>query len=98
MTLVEFLLLLVIAGICGVTGQAIAGSSRGGFLAAIGIGFVGALLGSWMARALRLPEIFLVNLGGTSFPVLWSILGSAAFVALLALLTRGSRLGRRSAA
>ncbi len=42
MTLLEFLLLLVIAGICGSVGQAIGGSSRGGCLVSIALGFIGA--------------------------------------------------------
>ena len=46
MTVVETLLLLVIAGICGAVGQAIAGTKRGGWLVNIALGFIGALLGS----------------------------------------------------
>lgn len=88
MTLFQFLVLLVIAGICGAVGQAITGYSRGGCLAAIGIGFIGALIGYWLAGAMGLPEIFAVNVGGTNFPVVWAILGSALFVALISLIRR----------
>jgi uncharacterized membrane protein YeaQ/YmgE (transglycosylase-associated protein family) len=88
MTIVELIVLLVIAGICGAIGQAITGYSRGGIFAAIGIGFIGALLGTFIARALDLPEFFAINIGGTSFPIIWSILGAALFVAVLALITR----------
>jgi uncharacterized membrane protein YeaQ/YmgE (transglycosylase-associated protein family) len=88
MTIVELIVLLVIAGICGAIGQAITGYSRGGIFAAIGIGFIGALLGTFIARALDLPEFFAINIGGTSFPIIWSILGAALFVAILALITR----------
>lgn len=90
MTLVELLVLLIIAGICGAVGQAIAGKSRGGCLVAIGVGFVGALLGTWLARTLGLPEIFSISVGGTAFPIVWSIAGGAIFVALLSLI-RGGR-------
>ena len=89
MTLLDLLLLLLIAGICGSLGQAIAGYSRGGCLVSIALGFIGALLGMWVARALGLPELFPVRIGGTSFPIIWSIIGSALFVAVLALITRG---------
>jgi uncharacterized membrane protein YeaQ/YmgE (transglycosylase-associated protein family) len=92
MSVVEFIVLLVIAGICGAIGQAITGFSRGGLFAAIGIGFVGALLGSFISRALGLPELLAVNIGGTSFPIVWSILGAALFVALLALISRRRRV------
>jgi uncharacterized membrane protein YeaQ/YmgE (transglycosylase-associated protein family) len=88
MTLLQLLLLLLIAGICGSLGQAIAGYSRGGCLVSIALGFIGALLGLWLARLLGLPELIPVVVGGTSFPIIWSIIGSALFVALITLLTR----------
>lgn len=88
MTLLDLLLLLLIAGICGALGQAIAGYSRGGCLVSIALGFVGALLGLWVARLMQLPELFPVRIGGTSFPIIWSIVGSALFVAVLSLITR----------
>ena len=88
MTLLDLLILLLVAGICGALGQAIAGYSRGGCLVSIALGFVGALLGMWLARKMGLPELFPVNIGGTSFPIVWSIIGSALFVAVIALITR----------
>jgi uncharacterized membrane protein YeaQ/YmgE (transglycosylase-associated protein family) len=88
MTLLDVLILLLVAGICGALGQAIAGYSRGGCLVSIALGFVGALLGMWIARLMGLPELFPVRIGGTSFPIVWSIIGSALFVAIITLLTR----------
>jgi uncharacterized membrane protein YeaQ/YmgE (transglycosylase-associated protein family) len=88
MTLFDILILLLVAGICGSLGQAIAGYSRGGCLVSIALGFVGALLGMWIARMMGLPELFPVRIGGTSFPIIWSIIGSAVFVAVITLLTR----------
>lgn len=88
MTLFDVLVLLLVAGICGALGQAIAGYSRGGCLVSIALGFVGALLGMWIARMMGLPELFPVRIGGTNFPIIWSIIGSAVFVAVLTLLTR----------
>jgi uncharacterized membrane protein YeaQ/YmgE (transglycosylase-associated protein family) len=88
MTLLEIVLLLVIAAICGALGQAIAGYSPGGFFAKVGVGFIGAVLGTWMARALDLPVLFTVRLGGHTFPIIWSIAGSALFVAVISLLAR----------
>lgn len=87
MGLIEFLILLLIAGICGSIGQAIAGYTRGGCLVSIVVGFIGALLGSWIAVQLGLPEYFNVNVGGSNFPILWSIIGSVVFVAIVGLLT-----------
>lgn len=88
MTLIDILILLLVAGLCGSLGQAISGYSRGGCLVSIALGFIGAIIGLWLARALRLPELFAVNIGGTSFPIIWSIIGAALFVAIISLLTR----------
>jgi uncharacterized membrane protein YeaQ/YmgE (transglycosylase-associated protein family) len=88
MTLFDVLILLLVAGICGSLGQAIAGYSRGGCLVSIALGFVGAVLGMWIARQMGLPELFPVRIGGTSFPIIWSIIGSALFVAVITLVTR----------
>ena len=88
MTLLDLIVLLIIAGLCGALGQAITGFSRGGCLVSIALGFIGALLGMWLARNLGLPELFSVQIGTTSFPIIWSIIGSALFVAVIALITR----------
>lgn len=91
MSLLELLVLLLVAGICGAVGKAIVGSFPGGFLASIGVGFVGALLGTWVARLAGLPELFAIRIGTTTFPIIWSILGSTLFVAAIALISgRGS--------
>ncbi len=88
MTILDLLVLLVVAGLCGALGQAITGYSRGGCLVSIALGFVGAVLGMWLARSFALPELFSVRIGTTSFPIIWSIIGSALFVAVIALITR----------
>lgn len=88
MTLLDLLVLLLIAGLCGALGQAITGFSRGGCLVSIALGFVGALLGMWLSRQLGLPELFAVQIGTTNFPIIWSIIGAALFVAIISLLTR----------
>ncbi len=88
MTILDLVVLLIIAGLCGALGQAITGYSRGGCLVSIALGFVGALLGMWLARNLGLPELFSVQIGTTSFPIIWSIIGSALFVAVISLLSR----------
>jgi len=88
MTILEFLLLLLIAGICGSLGQAIAGYSRGGCLVSIVVGFIGALLGSWLSVQLNMPELFHINVGGNDFPIIWSIIGSVIFVVLVGMLTK----------
>lgn len=84
MTLVEMLLLLIVAGICGAIGQAIVGRSRG-MIVSVAVGFVGALLGTWLARLLHLPKLLDVSIGGHHIPIVWTILGAALFVAVVAL-------------
>ena len=88
MSLLDLLLLLLVAGVCGALGQAISGFSRGGCLVSIALGFIGALLGMWLARSFGLPEPLPVQVGGQVFPVVWSIIGSALFVAVIGLITR----------
>jgi len=88
MTIIDVIVLLLIAGVCGAVGQAIGGFSRGGCLVSIALGFVGAVLGMWLARQMGLPELFSIRIGNTNFPIIWSIIGSALFVAVISLLTR----------
>jgi uncharacterized membrane protein YeaQ/YmgE (transglycosylase-associated protein family) len=88
MTLIDLLLLLLVAGVCGALGQAISGFSRGGCLVSIALGFIGALIGMWVARNMGLPEPLPVQVGGQTFPVVWSIIGSALFVAVIGLISR----------
>jgi uncharacterized membrane protein YeaQ/YmgE (transglycosylase-associated protein family) len=87
MTILELLVLLIVAGICGGLAQAIAGYSRGGCLVSIVLGFIGALLGRWLSGLLGLPEVFTLQIGDQPFPVIWSIIGAALFVSVLGLLT-----------
>jgi uncharacterized membrane protein YeaQ/YmgE (transglycosylase-associated protein family) len=61
------LILLLVAGVCGSVGQAIAGYSRGGCLVSIALGFIGALLGMWLAGVLGLHELFHINIGASRF-------------------------------
>jgi uncharacterized membrane protein YeaQ/YmgE (transglycosylase-associated protein family) len=86
--ILEFLILLVVAGICGSLAQSIAGYSHGGCLVSIALGFIGALLGTWLARLAGLPELFTIQLGGREFPIIWSIIGAALFSAVLGVFSR----------
>lgn len=88
MSLFGFLILLLIAAICGSIGQALAGYNLGGCLVSIVVGFIGAYLGLWMAGKMDLPTFFQVNIDGKPFPVIWAILGSAVFTLIVAVLRR----------
>jgi uncharacterized membrane protein YeaQ/YmgE (transglycosylase-associated protein family) len=85
MSLESLLILLLLAGICWAVGQAISGSWTGGILGSIVIGFIGWLVGSWLAMRLVLGELLPLDIGGWSFPIAWSIIGATPFVALIGL-------------
>lgn len=87
LTLPGLIVLIVIALICGAVGKALAGGARGGMIVSIALGFIGALLGPWVARQLGLSEPFTLHMSGQSFPIVWSIIGAALFVALLHLVS-----------
>jgi uncharacterized membrane protein YeaQ/YmgE (transglycosylase-associated protein family) len=86
-SLLGFLVLLLVAAVCGGIGRAIAGGSGGGCVVSIAVGFIGALLGVWIAGQLKLPELFVVTIEGHPFPILWSIIGSALFVGVVHLIS-----------
>ncbi len=91
MTLGGFLLLLLIAGICGSVAQALVGYSHGGCLVSIVLGLIGAVLGTWLARKVGMGEILAVSVGGQTFPIVWSVIGAALFVAILSFLRPRNR-------
>jgi len=91
MSILELLVVLLIAGICGSLAQALVGYSTGGCLVSVALGFIGALIGTWLARVMGLPELFAVQVGGNQFPILWSIVGAALFVAVLSLISGRGR-------
>lgn len=91
MTIIGFVVLLIIAAIAGSLGMAITGYSRGGCLFSAIVGFLGAFIGMWVARQFGLPELIPVTIEGETFPVVWSIIGSAILSILLGALVRGRR-------
>ena len=88
MSILGFIALLIVAAIAGAIGQALAGYSHSGCLISTVIGFIGAVIGLWLARQLGLPEIFVISIEGKPFPVVWAIIGSALFAIGVSLLTR----------
>jgi uncharacterized membrane protein YeaQ/YmgE (transglycosylase-associated protein family) len=88
MTLIGFLVLLLIAAICGAIGQSLAGYDLGGCLVSIIVGFIGAYIGLWVAAKMGLPKIFEISIEGKPFPVVWAVIGSAIFTLIIALIRR----------
>lgn len=82
------LIYLLIAAIAGGIGRAIAGGTRGGCLVSIVVGFIGGILGSWIANKAGLPEPLMVHFpGGVVFPFVWSVVGATLFVAIVVLIS-----------
>ena len=77
--LLRLVLLLILAAVIGSLGSAIAGQKRQGCALNIAIGFVGAVIGTWLAAQLNAP-VFLVVFG---VPVVWAIIGAALFMAII---------------
>ncbi|MEZ4865806.1 MAG: hypothetical protein R3C14_31120 [Caldilineaceae bacterium] len=88
MSILTIVILIIIAAVCGAIGQALAGYSLGGFVISTVVGFIGALLGTWIANQAGIPELFAVTIDGNTFPILWAIIGSALFAIVVGLLTR----------
>ena len=85
--MLRWIVLIVIAAICGSVGSKLAGARAGGCVASIALGFVGALIGGWISRETGVPDLIYV----VGVPVIWSIVGSSVFVALIHLISGGSR-------
>ena len=88
MTLFGFLILLLIAAICGGIGQSLAGYDLGGCLVSIVVGFIGAYIGLWIAAKMGLPDFFTLQIEHKPFPIFWAIIGSAVFTFLVVLLRK----------
>jgi uncharacterized membrane protein YeaQ/YmgE (transglycosylase-associated protein family) len=88
MTLLELIVYLVVAGVCGAIARALAGGTGGGFVISLLVGFLGAFVGTWLARQFHLPSLFGVTIGGHPFPIVWSIVGGIVLVGLAHVLMR----------
>jgi uncharacterized membrane protein YeaQ/YmgE (transglycosylase-associated protein family) len=91
MNLLQILLLILIAAICGSLGMAISGFHRGGCIISVVMGFIGAMVGTYLSDLVGLPDILTLQVGGASFPVIWSIIGAVVFSLPLSLLVGGRK-------
>ncbi len=87
LTIPTIIVALCIAILIGLVVQLLVGYTHIGFLGHVIVGIVGALLGSLIAAWLQLPTIFVV----AGIDVVWTFLGSAVLVVILAFLVGGSR-------
>ncbi|MEQ9309380.1 MAG: GlsB/YeaQ/YmgE family stress response membrane protein [Balneolaceae bacterium] len=93
MSFFGFIILLLIAAICGGIGQSIGGFKlgSGGCLMSAVVGFVGALIGNWIAGELGFPELWTIEIDGEPFPIIWSIVGAALLTAGLGVIFKGKK-------
>lgn len=87
MSLIQFLILILIAGITGSIAKALTGFSRGGCIVSVIVGFIGAAIGDWIASTFNLPEFFTFSIEGRSFQFIWAIIGAVIFTSVLSVLT-----------
>jgi len=92
MTLLGLLMLLVVGAVCGALAELILGWSAGGFFASAGVGFLGALLGGWLARQIGLPAVLAVRIDTVTIDFVWAVLGAVILLALLGLVRRRYRV------
>lgn len=88
MSVLGCLLLLVIGAICGLIAEAIVGFRPGGLLVSAFIGFVGAVLGSWIARETGLPGILPLRVETETIDIVWAVIGAILVVLVLAFVRR----------
>jgi uncharacterized membrane protein YeaQ/YmgE (transglycosylase-associated protein family) len=84
--MLEIILLLVVAGITGGIGRSLVGFTKGGCVISIVVGFIGAYIGTILARQFNFPDFWSVEIRGINFPIVWSIVGAAVFTAVLSLI------------
>jgi uncharacterized membrane protein YeaQ/YmgE (transglycosylase-associated protein family) len=90
MSLLELILYLVVAGVCGAIARAVVGGTGRGFILSVLVGFAGAFVGTWLARMFHLPVIFAIAVEGHPFPIVWAILGGIVLVGIAHMLMRPS--------
>lgn len=89
--MIDILISLLIAGIAGSIARSLVGFDRGGCIISIIVGFIGAIIGTWLANELILPDPFPVHIRGTVYHILWTIIGAVIFTAVLSLIAPGKK-------
>jgi uncharacterized membrane protein YeaQ/YmgE (transglycosylase-associated protein family) len=89
--MIDILISLIIAGIAGAIAKSLVGLDRGGCIISIVVGFIGAMIGTWLAREFNLPDLIVFHLRGTEYHILWTIIGAVIFTAVLSLISPGKK-------
>lgn len=83
--IIEFVVLLIIAGISGGLARALFGFGNKNFLVSLIVGVVGSYIGLYLYNTYRFPSYLLLPVGQTYIPVDWSTLGAFVFVFIVSL-------------
>ncbi len=94
MSILHLLVLLLVAGICGAIAEMVVGFSPGGFVVSIIVGVIGAYLGTILASYFNLPPFLTIKVGSQTIELVWAVLGSIVFLAVISLI-RGTSRRRR---
>jgi uncharacterized membrane protein YeaQ/YmgE (transglycosylase-associated protein family) len=74
--IIDFAVLLLIAGVCGFVASQLMGAKRMNIVTMIVLGFVGAIVGRWLAAFFHMPLLYDLHIGGHYFPLVWAMIGS----------------------
>ncbi|HEU4327647.1 MAG TPA: GlsB/YeaQ/YmgE family stress response membrane protein [Roseiflexaceae bacterium] len=90
MDLLQLLILLVIAGICGALAELILGRrlGSGSLIITVILGVIGAYFGSWLSFSLGLPG-YAIEVGTMRMDLAWSLAGTLLVLALLSVVREG---------
>jgi uncharacterized membrane protein YeaQ/YmgE (transglycosylase-associated protein family) len=88
MSLGQVIVYVVIAILCGLVGQRIAGRALGGFVVSLVVGIAGSMLGGSLAAWLHAPEPLRLRVGDQTIPILWAIIGATLVSFVVALIRR----------
>ncbi len=91
MTLLGFLVLLLLAAICGAIAEALVGFTAGGCLVSVGVGLIGAFVGRWIAARFGFPAVLVIGVQGAGVDVVWTIVGAIVFLIPMALIRSALR-------
>ncbi len=81
--LIELLILIIVAALSGGFAQALFGIRRSNILVSIGIGLIGAYIGTYLAQWLSFPRILVVPIGSSNIEIVWAFFGSLVLVFII---------------
>ena len=91
MTFIDFIILFVIAAIIGSIARKVVGLEKGGCIVSAIVGFIGAIIGTWLGREYDLPEIWTPSIRGMKYPIVWSLMGAVIFTIVLSIISPKKR-------